>query len=138
LVHPRWHSRWSGDLMRNGKRIQTLLANEAWLIDQFVNFAAGLKDVAALPTLNGCIRMGRELQGSLDSRLRRWWDGRQAQALNSLMLLEATAALTSEPVRFSLSLRKVVARQQLEAPVVYSLCRSPKAPAEYTHTGEAA
>lgn len=138
LVHPRWHSRWSSDLMRNGKRIQTLLANEAWLVDQFVNFAAGMEGLAGQPSLNGCIRKGRELHGALDARLRRWWDGRQAQALNSLLLIEATSALTREPVSLAISLRKLVARQAPEGPLVLSARRSPEAPAEPSGTGEAA
>ena len=124
--------------MRNGTRIQTLLANEAWLVDQFVNFAAGMEDLAGQPSLNGCIRKGRELHGALDARLRRWWDGRQAQTLNRLLLIEATSALTREPVSLTISLRKMVARQAHEGPLVLSARRSPEAPAEPTGTGEAA
>lgn len=138
LVHPRWHSRWGSDLMRNGKRIQTLLANEAWLIDQFVNFAAGMEDLAGEPSLNGCIRKGRELHGALDARLRRWWEGRQAQALNSLLLLEATSALTREPVSLAISLRKLVARQAPEEPLLLLARRGPETPAEPSGSGSAA
>jgi len=138
LIHPRWHSRWSGDLMRNGKRIQTLLANETWLIDQFVNFAASLEGLAGQSTLNGCIRKGRDLHALLDSRLRRWWDGRQALPLNSLLLLEATTALTSEPAQLSISLRKMAPRQQPEAPMVFTARRGAAAPAESVNTSEAA
>lgn len=123
-LHPRWHSRWSADLLRRGKRVQALLANEAWLIDQLVNFAAEFQPHVGLSELSGSIRRARAIHAALDARFRRWWDGRSAQPLIGLLLLEATSALSTAPVRLTVSLRKRDGSGEIAAPIVLRASRA--------------
>lgn len=123
-MHPRWHSKWAAELTRYSKRIQILLANEAWLIDQLVNFAAGFAQRRGRSELAGTVRDARAIHGALDARLRRWWDGRQAQALIGLLLVEATSAFAASPVQLAVTLRRVDAGGKADAPIVLKASRA--------------
>ena len=129
-LHPRWHSKWAAEFSQRPKRLCTLLANEAWLIDQFVNFAAGFHEHATLSELTGVVRRARTMHATLDARFRRWWDGRQAQALNGLILLEASSALSPEPVRLAITLRRKDAAGAASMPLVLHATRGPAPPEE--------
>jgi len=129
-LHPRWHSKWAAELSQRPKRLCTLLANEAWLIDQYVNFAAGFHEHATLSELTGVVRRARTMHATLDARFRRWWDGRQAQVLNGLVLLEAASALSPEPVRLTITLRRKDAAGSSMAPIVLRASRGAAAPDE--------
>jgi hypothetical protein len=137
-LHPRWHSRWSADLTRRGKRVQALLANEAWLIDQLVNFAAEFQPHVRLSELSGPIRRARAIHAALDARFRRWWDGRSAQPLIGLLLLEATSALSAAPVHLTVSLRKRDGSGEISAPIVLRASRAAAAEEEAPRSSEAA
>ena len=121
-LHPRWHSRWAAEFTRRSKRIQTLLANEAWLIDQLVNFAAEFQPYAGASQLSGTIRRARATHAALEARLRRWWYGRPAQALAGLVLIEATSALTTAPVTLTAAIQRKGAGGH-EAPIVLHASR---------------
>ena len=121
--HPRWHSRWAAEFTRHSKRIRTLLANEAWLIDQLVNFAAEFQPHASVSELTGTIRRARAMHATLDARFRRWWDGRQAHNLIGLILLEATSAFSTAPVNLTVTLKRVEANSGPAAPIILRASR---------------
>ena len=122
-LHPRRHASWAEELSKRSKRIQTLLANEAWLIDQFVNFAADFDQHSAREELYGTVRRARAMHAGLEARFRRWWDGRQAMEILGLMLLEATSALSPAPVNLTVVMRQTGTSGEPPVPIVLQASR---------------
>ncbi|MEP7367588.1 MAG: hypothetical protein ABI972_30375, partial [Acidobacteriota bacterium] len=137
-LHPRWHSRWAAELSRHCKRVQTLLANEAWLIDQLVNFGAQFQTHAAGAELTGTVRWARTVHASLERRFRRWWDGRQAMELLGLVLLEATSALSAAPVHLTVTIRQIGTSGAPPAPIVLRASRCASTLEDAPQSSEAA
>jgi hypothetical protein len=138
VMHPRWHSKWAVEFKRRCKRIQTLLANEAWLIDQFVNFAAEFQLHASQAGLMGTVRRARAMHAALEGRFRRWWEGRQAMELTGLVLLEATSALSDAPVDLTVIMRQIGTSGEPPVPIVLRASRRATALEDAPRSSEAA
>ena len=100
---PKQAKAFMGMVQRHPAQVRSLLVADTWLIDAFVNLGcrAGQlhRSTAEDPgtAVREFARLGTQAAKALRSKLRRLYGGQEFLALGSLLLVEATNALSGNP-----------------------------------------